>query len=168
MNVRPLLLAALALGFAAGCTTPSSSPSNTPSSEPGTPSADTAARPAETAPPKGNEPGTEAQPPPPSAGSEVKAGESAVYIVKDSGVRCIAPPCPSYNATRADKPGSEPIPVHEVDLSALSGGSDERAEALTQQMQMGNGLKVEATLETRPNAGPGGAATVLKASRVAK
>jgi hypothetical protein len=170
MNVRPLLLAALALGFAAGCTTPSSPPSTPPSSEPGTPSTDTAAHPAaENAPPKGNEPGTEAPPPTPATGGgDVKAGESAVYIVKDSGVRCIAPPCPSYNATRADKPGSEPIPVHEVDLSALSGGSDERAEALTQQMQMGNGLKVEATLETRPNAGPGGAATVLKASRVAK
>lgn len=168
MNVRPLLLAALALGFAAGCTTPSS-PNAPPSNEPGTPSTESAARPAENAPPKGNEPGTEAAPTPtPTTGGDVKQGESAVYMVKDSGVRCIAPPCPSYNATRVDKPDAEPIPIHELDLSAVTGGNDEQANALVSQTQMGKGLKVEATLETRPNAGPAGAATVLKASRLAK
>jgi hypothetical protein len=166
MNVRPLLLAALALGFAAGCTTPSSSP-NTPPSEPGTPSTE-AAQPAAEAAPKGNEPGTEAAPtPPPPARGEVKQGESAVYLVKNSGIRCIAPPCPTYNAYRADKPEAEPIPVHELDLSALSGGSDERANELELQT-FKEGLRVEATLETRQNAGPAGAATVLRASRMIK
>lgn len=170
MNVRPLLLAALALGFAAGCTTPTSSP-NAPPSEPGTPSADTAARPAQEAAPRGNEPGTaEAVPPNAEAGGggEVKQGESAVYIVRNSGVRCITTPCPTYNATRADKPGAEPIPIHELELSALTGGSDEKMNTLMQQTELGNGLKVEATLESRANAGPAGAATVLRASRIVK
>ncbi|WP_164011204.1 DUF6748 domain-containing protein [Pyxidicoccus trucidator] len=163
MNVRPLLLAALALGFAAGCSKPSSTP-GTPASEPGTPSTETAAAPSDSAPP-GNEPGTAAAAPTPAA--EARPGESAVYIVKNSGVRCMTTPCPYFNATRADKPGSEPMMIHELDLSAVTGGSDERTQSLTQQTEMGEGLKVEATLETKQNAGPAGAATVLKVGKLA-
>ncbi len=166
MNVRPLVLAALALGFAAGCTKPSSTP-ETPPSEPGTPSTDMAPTPSDTAAaPRGNEPGTDAPAAAPTA--DVKEGESAVYIVKNSGVRCITTPCPYFNATRADKPGSEPLPIHELDLSAVSGGSEERAQELSHQTEMGEGLKVEATLTTKQNAGPAGAATVLKVGKLAK
>ncbi|NMO23529.1 DUF6748 domain-containing protein, partial [Pyxidicoccus fallax] len=97
---------------------------------------------------------------------EVKPGESAVYIVKDSGIRCIAPPCPSYTAARVDKPGADALLIHELDLSAVSGGSDERTNSLTMQTTQPEGLKVEATLDTRPNAGPAGAATVLRVNKL--
>ena len=58
--------------------------------------------------------------------------------------------------------------IHEIDLSAISGGSDERMQSLMQQTEMGEGLKVEATLETQKNAGPAGDATVLRATRLVK
>jgi len=161
MNVRPLLLAAVALGFATGCSKPSSTP-GTPPSEPGTPSTQTAPAPSDSAP-RDNEPGT----PAPAPEAELKPGESAVYIVRNSGVRCITTPCPTYTATRVDKPGSDALMIHEVDLTAVTGGSDERMQSLMQQTELGEGLKVEATLETKQNAGPAGAATVLKVGKLA-
>ena len=162
MTVRPLLLAALALGFAAGCNNKPPAHTAPPTSEPGTTAAAPEARPAET--PPANEPGTAAAPAP--AQPEVKPGESAVYIVRDSGIRCIAPPCPSYNATRVDKPGMDALPIHELDLSAVAGDSEERMQSLTMQTTQAEGLKVEATLETRPKAGPAGDATVLRVSKL--
>ncbi|WP_426756329.1 DUF6748 domain-containing protein [Myxococcus sp. Y35] len=150
MKSRPLLLAALALGLAFGCSKP-----------PGATAASAA-----NAAPQNSENGTPAMTPPPTNDSQPKQGESAVYIVKDSGVRCIAPPCPSYNAFPVDKPDAEPIPVHELELSAVTDGSDEKTESLIRKTLDGTGLKVQGTLETRPNAGPAGAATVLRASKV--
>ncbi|MCP3136755.1 DUF6748 domain-containing protein [Pyxidicoccus xibeiensis] len=165
MNVRPLLLAALALGFAAGCSNNKPAPSSAPPpSEPGTAAAPGTQAPPPTAAAPQNEPGTAAPTPNPEA--EVKTGESAVYIVKNSGIRCIAPPCPSYTAARVDKPGSDALMIHEVDLTALAGGSDERLQSLMQQTEMGEGLKVEATLDIQKNAGPAGDATVLRATRL--
>ncbi|NTX05633.1 hypothetical protein HUA74_41625 [Myxococcus sp. CA051A] len=166
MNVRPLLLAALALGFAAGCSKPSAS-SSTPSNEPGTPSGDSRQPSAETAAaPSGDQSGTPVAPPPtPGNGGEAKAGESAVYIVKDSGVRCFAPPCPTYNAVLADKPDMDAIPIHELDLSAVTGGNEQQMESLMQRTTAG-GLKLRGSLETRPKAGPAGDATVLRASKL--
>ncbi|HZI09829.1 MAG TPA: DUF6748 domain-containing protein [Myxococcus sp.] len=161
MNIRPLLLAALALGFAAGCSKPPSS-SAPPASEPGTAAAPAeAARPAENAPPPG-EPGTAA----PAPNAEARPGASTVYTVRDSGIRCIAPPCPQYLATPVNNPDAEPIQVHELELSAVSGGSDERAAELMQQATMADGIRLEGTLETRANAGPAGAATVLRAKKL--
>jgi hypothetical protein len=165
MNVRPLLLAALALGFASGCSKPPSS-SAPPPSEPGTAAAPET-RPSE-APPT-NEPGTAAPTgnAPPNGEAEAKPGESAVYIVRNSGIRCIAPPCPTYTAARVDKPGTDALMIHELDLTAVAGGSDERMQSLTQQTELGEGLKVEATLDTQANAGPAGAATILRVKKLA-
>ena len=168
MNVRPLLLAALALGFAAGCSGKPPSSSAPPPSEPGTAAAPTTGenRPSE-APPT-NEPGTAAPAPTgsPNGQPEVKSGESAVYIVRNSGIRCIAPPCPSYTAARVDQPGKDALLIHELDLTAVSGGSDERMQELTMQTERGEGLKVEATLDTQANAGPAGAATILRVKKL--
>jgi hypothetical protein len=138
MNIRPLLLAALALGFASGCSKP----------------------PASSAPPP-SEPGTAA----PAA--EARPDAATVYQVRDSGIRCIAPPCPQYLATPVNNPNAEPIQVHELELSAVSGGSDERAAELMMQATQADGIRLEGTLETRANAGPAGAATVLRARRIA-
>ncbi|QDE65725.1 MULTISPECIES: DUF6748 domain-containing protein [Myxococcus] len=151
MNRRSLVLAALVLGFVSGCSKPPAATSSPPASENGTPS---------------SENGTPTMTPPPSNDSQPKQGESAVYIVKDSGVRCFAPPCPTYNAFPVDKPDAEPIPVHELELSAVTKGSDEQTGALIRKTLDGTGLKIQGTLETRPNAGPAGAATVLRASKV--
>ncbi|WP_434346644.1 DUF6748 domain-containing protein [Myxococcus virescens] len=151
MNSRSLVLAALVLGFVSGCSKPPAATSSPPASENGLPS---------------SENGTPTMTPPPRHDSQPKPGESAVYIVKDSGVRCFAPPCPTYNAFPVDKPDAEPIPVHELELSAVTKGSDEQTEALIRKTLDGTGLKIQGTLETRPNAGPAGAATVLRASKV--
>ena len=151
MNSRSLVLAALVVGFVSGCSKPPAATSSPLASESGPPS---------------SENGTPTMPPPPSHDSQPKPGESAVYIVKDSGVRCFAPPCPTYNAFPVDKPDAEPIPVHELELSAVTKGSDEQTDALIRKTLDGTGLKIQGTLETRPNAGPAGAATVLRASKV--
>ncbi|AEI63417.1 DUF6748 domain-containing protein [Corallococcus macrosporus] len=162
MNSRSLVVAALVLGFASGCSKPPAATASPPTSENGTPST----APAPQAAPQDSENGTPTMTPPPTNDSESKPGESAVYIVKDSGVRCFAPPCPTYNAFPVDKPDAEPIPVHELELSAVTKGSDEQTEALIRKTLDGQGLRVQGTLETRPNAGPAGAATVLRASKV--
>lgn len=151
MNRRSLVLAALVLGFVSGCSKPPAATSSPPASASATPS---------------SENGTPTMNSPSNNDSQPKQGESAVYIVKDSGVRCFAPPCPTYNAFPVDKPDAEPIPVHELELSAVTKGSDEQTEALIRKTVDGTGLKVQGTLETRPNAGPAGAATVLRASKV--
>jgi len=167
MNVRPLLLAALALGFAAGCSKPSASSSSLPpSSEPGTANQAEPKPAAEVAAPSGDQSGTPSQPvTPPSNAGAPKAGESAVYIVRDSGVRCFAPPCPTYNAVLADKPDMDAIPIHELDLEAVTKGSDAALASLMERTRS-TGLKVRGTLETRPKAGPAGDATVLRATQV--
>ncbi|MFP2964064.1 DUF6748 domain-containing protein [Myxococcus sp. 1LA] len=162
MNRRTLVLAALVLGFASGCSKPPAATASPSASENGTPSGG----PAVNAAPQDSENGTPTMNAPTPNDSQPKPGESAVYIVKDSGVRCFAPPCPSYNAFPVDKPDAEPIPVHELELSAVTQGSDEKMGELIRKTVDGTGLRVQATLETRPNAGPAGAATVLRASKV--
>ncbi|MBF5045254.1 hypothetical protein FGE12_22810 [Aggregicoccus sp. 17bor-14] len=83
-------------------------------------------------------------------------------LLKDSGVRCITFPCPSYSV---QAPGEkEPREVHELDLSAL--GSDAEREGVQKALQQG--VRVEGTLSVRPKAGPAGDATVLRVTRVLK
>ena len=95
----------------------------------------------------------------------MSTNETAEYIVKDSGVRCITVPCPVFNAYRAGAPDAAAIPVHELDLSAVTGGDQSREEPLRLKVA-GEGLKVAASLGRRENAGPAGAATVLRVSKV--
>jgi len=73
-------------------------------------------------------------------------------------------PCPTYNASRPDRPNEDPMPVTDVDLSALPMSEEKRAGLLEATMHAG--IKVEATVETVPNAGPAGAATVLRVSKL--
>lgn len=153
MHLRPLLLSAVALGLSAGCARPPASQGE-PSNEPGT----TAQVPAPQA----------AQQPPSEPGADEAAapeqGQPAVYLVRISGVRCIAAPCPTHTATPVNNPDGDSIHVHELDFSALN-LPEERVEALNRQMEQGH-VRLEATLGTRANAGPAGAATVLHAKRV--
>ncbi|MFY0526826.1 DUF6748 domain-containing protein [Archangium gephyra] len=158
---QPLLTAALALGLLAGCskgTTPSAEPSSaaesggTPSAPMDKPSADKPAPAPET--PSG---GTAAAP-------SAERGP-AVFFIRDSGVRCMTTPCPTFIATRPDRPGVDGLQVHEVDMSAL-GLSDEKRNSVMEATHGNAGLKVEATVDTIPNAGPAGAATVLRVTRV--
>ncbi|MBU8899994.1 hypothetical protein DRW03_19935 [Corallococcus sp. H22C18031201] len=166
MTVRTMLLSAvLALGLAAGCSKPPS-PSAHPSSEPGAEAVPTEAKQPDTkqpdTAPAPSEPGTA----PSAGGPEMKKGEPVVYIIKNSGVRCITTPCPYYNAFRADDPSADPIPVHELDLTAVTGGQQERQDSLVNQTTAKDGLRVEATLDKREHAGPAGTATVLRASKL--
>jgi hypothetical protein len=89
-----------------------------------------------------------------------------VYLVKDSGVRCITAPCPVYLAVRADHPEEAGLQVTDLDLSALALGDEQRSTLLKSTHKASAGLKVEATVSTVPHAGPGGTATILRVSRV--
>jgi len=163
MTLRQSLLATtVALGLLAGCSR--NATQNQPAESGGTPSApaqpmpDEAIKPAEEPPSGGTAAGAPAVP-----GTPTERGP-AVFFVKHSGVRCMAAPCPTYNITRADRPNDEPIPVTDVDLSALPISEEKRAGLLEATMHAG--IKVEATVETVPNAGPAGAATVLRVSKL--
>lgn len=165
MPFRPLLLSVLALGAAAGCAKPPSS-QNGASNEPGT----TAQAPAPQAvqqPPSEPGSGEPAQGTPPAQGDTAAAPEQsqpAQYFVQLSGVRCIAAPCPTHLATPVNNPDGDSIHIHELDFSALN-LPEARVESLNRQLETGR-VKMEATLSTRPNAGPAGAATVLHAKKV--
>ena len=94
------------------------------------------------------------------------AQEPVAYIVKDSGIRCITAPCPVYIALRADQPDEEGLQITDLDLSALALAAEQRSTLLHATQKRGPGLKVEATVSTVPNAGPGGDATILHIRRV--
>ena len=96
---------------------------------------------------------------PPAKG---ELGRPQALLLKDSGVRCITTPCPSYSVQAAGEQGSRA--VHELDLSAL--GSDEERERVQQGLQ--RGVRVEGTLSIRRNAGRAGDATVLRVTRLLK
>jgi hypothetical protein len=163
MNFRhPLLTAALALGLLAGCSKGTTPPEPSRAAESGgTPTA-----------PMDNKPAPAPTPAPapesPSGGTAAAPSAErgpAVFFIRDSGVRCITTPCPFFVATRPDRPGDEPLQVHEVDMAAL-GLSDEKRNSVMEATHGNAGLKVEATVDTVPNAGPAGAATVLRVRKV--
>lgn len=168
MSFRPLLLSALALGLAAGCAKPPASQTEA-SNEPGTAAQAPAPRAVQQPPSEPGSGGTagEAAPSTPPTQEDTampKESQPAVYFVQISGVRCIAAPCPTHNATPVNNPDGESIQIHEVDLSALN-LPEARVEALNRQMQEGR-LKVEATISKRLKAGPAGDATVLHVKKV--
>ncbi|EPX64450.1 putative lipoprotein [Cystobacter fuscus DSM 2262] len=164
MTSRSSLLALpLALGLLAGCTSNTRPPvEDRPAESGGTPAATGAEVPPPPAPAS-----------PPTAPSEDVSGGTAaasdskpvIYIVKDSGVRCMAAPCPSLVARPADDPKAEGLRITDLDLSAL-GLTDEQQGRLMEKVHQGAGLKVEASVSNVPHAGPAGAATVLRVNRV--
>lgn len=166
MTLRhPLLSAALALGLLAGCSN-RATPESKPTESAGTPTSQQPAPLMETPPTASKQ--SQALP---TNGADTSAQDTAaakpgVYVVKDSGVRCITAPCPSYIATRVDQPDAEGIQITDVDLSALGLPEERRATLLETVHGRGAGLKVEATVETVAKAGPGGAATVLRVKKV--
>lgn len=146
-----LIATALLLGLAAGCS------SNRPASE---------AKPAESG--GTPSPSTETPPPPPatkpaedtSGGTAAADSKPTLYYVKDSGIRCIAPPCPQYIATRADRPDEDGIQITSVDLAA-TGFAQEQTDRFIEATHTAPGVKVEAIIKTVPKAGPAGDAKVL-------
>jgi hypothetical protein len=159
---QPLLAAALAVSLLAGCSrnTSESRPAESGGTPPSqmNPSANDTPTPAPAANPPGESP---------SGGTAANAGASVVYVVKDSGVRCIAPPCPAYIATRPDRPNEDGLQVTDIDLAALNLAEERRANLL-EATHSPTGLKVEATVVKVPKAGPAGDATVLRVTKLAE
>jgi hypothetical protein len=160
MSPRHLLLTAL-LAVLAGCSRNTSQPSAAESG--GTPTAQQEApvndKVAQEQPVTG--PGET-----PSGGTAAPTERGpAVFFVKNSGVRCITHPCPTFLVTRPDRPGQDALQVHELDMSALN-VDDEKRNQLELATFHEPGLKVEATLDTVRNAGPAGDATVLRVRKV--
>jgi hypothetical protein len=141
MNVRRFLLCVLCLGLAAGCSKPIT---------------------ADPMPDNSNPP---AQSENPSTGTE-QGQQQAAYIVKNSGIRCIAPPCPTHLATPVSNPEADAIQIHEIDFQDLNASEEQRMELMRKADETPEGLKVEAVLVKQPNAGPSGDATVLRVKKV--
>lgn len=144
------LATTLALGLLAGCSSNARAPVETRTADSGGAPTETVvdatARPT---------PAPEAQP---------KEGATAVYVVRDSGVRCMAAPCPSLVAEPVGRAG-ESLRITDLDLSSL-GLSQEQQERIMTQVHGGSGVRVEATVNTAPSAGPAGDGTVLRVNRV--
>ncbi len=92
--------------------------------------------------------------------------QASVYIVKDNGKRCVAPPCDHYDLFLADQPDNKVQSIHEVDLNSVVGDDDAKRGELIKRTFSPQGLKLEGTLGQRLMAGPRGDATVLHASRI--
>jgi len=140
MNLRPLKLCVLFLGLAAGCSKPITQDPMPDNSKPPT------------------------QPETPSTGTG--QGQPMTYTVRNSGIRCIAPPCPTHLAQPANNPDGDAIQIHEIDFQDLNPSEAQRTEFMRQADENPTGLKVEAVLETKPKAGPAGDATVLRVKKV--
>jgi hypothetical protein len=159
---RHLLTAALALGLLAGCSSrnappPESRPAEsggTPSAQAETPSTD---KPAPAANPSG-----EGENP---SGGTAATNETVTYFVRDSGIRCIAPPCPAFIATRADRPNEEGIQITDIDLNSLN-LTQEKRDSLLEASHTAPGIKVEAILGVSASAGPSGPAKILRITRI--
>lgn len=145
MTVRPLLLCVLSLGLMAGCSKPITSE----------PMPDNSQSPAQPTAPSGGSPST-----------ETGKGQPVAYVVKNSGIRCIAPPCPTHIAKPVNDPNAEGIQIHEIDFEESGLAEDKREEAMRRADESAEGLKVEAVLDKRLKAGPAGDATVLKVKKL--
>jgi hypothetical protein len=139
MNLRPVALCVLFLGLMAGCSKPI------------------------TQDPMPDNSKTPSQPETPSTGA---SQGQAVYTVKNSGIRCIAPPCPTHLAQPATDPTGDAIQIHEIDFQDLNPTEQQREELQRKADESPEGLKVEAVLEKKLKAGPAGDATVLRVKKV--
>ncbi|WP_224369091.1 DUF6748 domain-containing protein [Hyalangium versicolor] len=141
MTIRPFLLSVLCLGLVVGCSKPVT-PDPMPTDK------------------------TTPQPETPTTGAGQQQGTPVAYVVKNSGIRCIAPPCPTHIATPVNDANAEGIKIHEIDFQDIA-PSEEKREALMNQADTSpDGLKVEAVLEKKLKAGPAGDATVLRVKKV--
>lgn len=139
MNLRPLTLCALLLGLAAGCSKPITQdpmPENSKPTQPETPTT--------------------------GAGQ----GQQAVYTIRNSGIRCFAPPCPTHLAQPASDPTGDAIQIHEIDFQDINPSEQQRETLMRKADESPEGLKVEAVLEKKLKAGPAGDATVLRVKKV--
>ncbi len=161
MTPRSSLLAtALVLGLSVGCTNNRPATDVRPAESGGTPVPSV-----DSSPKAGPAPVMDPQGEAPSGGTAAVDSKPVIYNIKDSGIRCIAPPCPVYIASRPDRPDEDGLQVTSLDLSALN-LSQEQKDGLFESSHRGTGVKLEATVKTVPKAGPGGAATVLVVSRL--
>lgn len=141
MTIRPFLLSVLCLGLVVGCSKPVT-PDAMPNDK------------------------TPTQPANPSDGTGQQQGSPVAYVVKNSGIRCIAPPCPTYIARPASDPNAEGIQIHELDFQDIAPTQEKREELTNIADTSPDGLKVEAVLEKKLKAGPAGDATVLRVKKV--
>jgi hypothetical protein len=95
--------------------------------------------------------------PPPPAGDE-----RPEYFVRDSGMRCAAAPCLSWEAVEVHT--REATAISDVDLSAL--GMDAEAEDRTRQRLLEGSLHARGRFETVADAGPAGDGVALVVTEV--
>lgn len=162
MTVRFLWLSVLCLSLAAGCAKQSPTPEapmpdSSKPAQPESPPVGSTATKSGLEQPSGGTPGTEAG-----------QAQAVTYLVRDSGIRCIAPPCPSYLAVPEGDPKAEAIQIHELDFEALQPTDEKREELMRMASESPKGLKVEAVLDKQLKAGPAGDATVLRVKKVLK
>jgi len=82
------------------------------------------------------------------------------FAVKDNHVRCITFPCPSYTSYELNR-GTEPLDIHNVDVSRVTSETNDGSDAST-QLSQAQGLLVAG--EYGVITGPAGQGTALNAS----
>jgi hypothetical protein len=92
--------------------------------------------------------------------------QAVAYVVKNSGIRCIAAPCPTHIAKPLNDPNAEGIQIHQIDFQDINPSDEQREQLMSKADESPDGLKVEAVLEKKLKAGPAGDATVLRVKKV--
>ena len=101
---------------------------------------------------------------PGQGGAERLLTGDLTWEVQDTGVRCVAAPCPTYRANRIEAGKTHPDEVvHEVDFSRAELSDPQLARV---QTRLTKGLRVEGRIRWIPNRGPAGGARILEVRRV--
>ncbi|MGQ0508701.1 MAG: DUF6748 domain-containing protein [Myxococcaceae bacterium] len=97
---------------------------------------------------------------PPTAGTNAKVDPTdEAFIVRPSGIRCMAAPCPYFLVSPEAKQDLEPLQIHELKWDR-TGASEAQATRWVQQVNTTE-LRVRGKVERRVKAGPAGDAMVL-------
>jgi hypothetical protein len=86
--------------------------------------------------------------------------KEGVYQLRSTDLRCVAAPCPYYEALDVAAPGGEPIKFHGVELSALELTPQGR-EKLEARLAKG-GIRAAGRFELQKDAGPAGDALIFR------
>ncbi len=96
----------------------------------------------------------------PAQAPESGLPKEGVYLLRSTGLRCVAAPCPYYEAKDVAAPAdAAPTQVHALELSALE-LSDKARTKLEEQLTKG-GVRAFGRFELQEKAGPAGDAVVF-------
>lgn len=112
--------------------------------------------------PEGTPEASESPSPAPVETPKIEAKKGPLYLLRDTGKRCFAAPCPSWAAVDVETRTEREITG--IDLSALA--LDAKAQELARQRVLTGLVWVRGEIKTVPKQGPAGDGTVLAVTAI--